>query len=42
MDTAEPEQIAVLEMTDAAGSAFTIIVTESDLAQPFELTSVKV
>ena len=39
---AAPEHIAVFEITVAAGSAFTVIVTEFDLTQPFELVSVTV
>ena len=37
-----PVQIAVLAITVAEGSGFTVIVTESDFAQPLELVSVRI
>ena len=42
MDIELPIHIAVLEMTDAPGSAFTVMVNEFDFTQPFELVSVTV
>ena len=42
IDIEEPVQIAVLDMTDAAGKGLTVIVTELDFTHPFELVSVKV
>lgn len=38
----EPAQMAVLEITAAAGSGFTLIVTEFELVQPFDPVSVTV
>jgi hypothetical protein len=37
-----PLHVAVLEITAAAGSAFTVIVTEFDLTQPLLFVSVRV
>ena len=42
MDKDAPIQIAVLEITDAAGKALTVNVTELDFTHPFELVSVRV
>ena len=37
-----PVQMAVLEMTEAAGKGLTVIVTEFDFTHPFEFVSVNV
>jgi len=42
IDIELPEHKAVFEITEAAGSGLTVIVTEFDLMQPFEFVSVKV
>ena len=42
IDMEEPAQIAVLVMTEAAGSAFTVIVTEFESVHPLELVSITV
>ena len=38
----EPEHIAVFAPAEAAGSGFTVIVTEFEALQPFALVSVTV
>ena len=42
MEMESPVQMPVLEITAAAGRALTVIVTELDLTQLFELVSVRV
>ena len=42
IDTELPVQMAVLEITDAAGRGLTVIVTELELIQPLEFVSVSV
>jgi len=40
IDMDEPAQIAVLVITDADGSAFTVIVTEFESVHPLEPVSI--